>query len=664
MSDYCFIDALLKKWDSFSSPSSLAYSKCNCKYEIQRRNEKLQNLNSTWDTTGLMGLIYAKSTCEYMLYNIPTNVLDILVESDFIQLQKDSSEMWQMFNSNKVTDVENAFMKFIQSIIVKTTKAAVLGDFSKEDIEMLWDCTRDTIESLDKCRIESYVEGDTIGELTYINSSIIVFETLAECLTTLEKQDVKDGIYVCYINCYGSVDGYFGFFIKSNGNLLSLNERLHEAYPGQHQSSRNGRYLDDKAYRLFPYRFIVDFTGDTDYLGYAKSSKLDSDKLEIFKLDKKAYMPIVLALYLIIRRFSNSENKYNQVYVDSLMPVNIQPMLDCKALTVINNSDIVALNSNFEIPFTTNDVINSKLGRKYSFDHNDKTKKYDEVGCFVTDDYDVEKDEHGMYSHSQGPALKLIKYFGGGFKYDATKTFARNNLQLTTSASETKDTPYVNEIVGNKARMEMIAYYQARKQLAEYIKVNIDKEFEAFGGKEGVTNWFRNLVENNYDNILNILINKYINNELLEYEWCLKTITSEGILIYTRPNAVGWTPFNELPKGYWSSNKAAIDKTNGKPCNIWFQINVNNAMGFKEILGDTHIELPKIMECYDSCRSTLGNSLLDATDAVTRVCLPYEDVAQNTNIKWANQVDFIFSIGFSKSGWNSIVKQFKTAHLK
>lgn len=656
-----YIDSLLKRWNEFSSCEGDAYDKCNCKYEIESRNKKLQDLNKTWDTTGLMGVIYAKSICEHMLYNTYTNMLDILVEPNIVKIQKDSAELWSEFNSQQVKDIEQAFMQLIQAIIAKTTFSKVIGEFNKQDIEVLWDCTRDTITGLDRCRVESYLQGGKIGELSYINSSIIVFETLAECLTTLEK--VKDGIYLCYINNYGSADGWFGFFIKSNGNLLSVNERLHEAYPGQHQNSRNGRYLENKAYSLFPYNFIIEFTGGYDYLGYAKEHKIDCDKLEIFKLDKKAYMPVVLALYLIIRRFSNSENKYNQVYVDSLMPVNIQQMLDCKALTVINNSNLVTLNSNFEIPFTTNDVINSKPGRKYSFDHNDKTKKYDEVGYFVTDDYDVEKDEHGMYSHSQGPALKLIKYFGGGFKYDATKTFARNNLQLTASASETKDTPYVNEIIGNKTRMEMIAYYQARKQLAEYIKVNIDKEFEAFGGKEGVTNWFRNLVENNYDNILNILINKYINNELLEYEWCLKTITSEGILIYTRPNAVGWTPFNELPRGYWSSNKAAIDKTNGKPCNIWFQINVNNATGFKEILNDAHKELPKIMECYDSCRSTLGNSLLDATDAVTKVCLPYEDVAQNTNVKWANQVDFTFSIGFSKSGWNKIVNKFKAEHL-
>lgn len=662
MSDYCFIDALLKKWNSFSSPSSLAYSKCNCKYEIQRRNEKLQNLNSTWDTTGLMGLIYAKSTCEHMLYNIPTNVLDILVESDFIQLQKDSSEMWQMFNSNKVINVENAFMKFIQSIIVKTTKAALLGDFSKEDIEMLWDCTRDTIESLDKCRVESYVKGDTVGELTYINSSIIVFETLAECLTTLEKQDVKDGIYICYINCYGSVDGYFGFFIKSNGNLFSLNERLHEAYPGQHQYTRNGRYLDNKAYRLFPYSFIVDFTGDTDYLGYAKSSKLDSDKLEIFKLDKKAYMPIVLALYLIIRRFSNSKNNYNQVYVDSLMKVNIQPMLDCKALTVVNNSALITVNDSFKIPFNTEDVISSRLGKKYSFDHKDKTKRYDEVGSFVDADYDVEADRRGMYSHSKGPALKLIKYFGDGFQYDAQKTFTRNNLQLTTSASETNDKPYVNEIIGNKSRMEMIAYYQARKQLAEYIKDSMYKEFQEFGGNDGVDAWYKNVVQSNYDNILNILIWHYINNTTQEYDGFAKPITEKGLIIYQRKDPLGWHPFNETPKGYWSSNIPVIDQTNGKPCNLWFYVNINNATGFKEILGDTSIELPKIMECYDSCRSHLGNSILDATDAVTHLYLPYEDVSANKN--WQNRVEFTFSVGFSKSGWNKLVNQYKAKHLK
>lgn len=657
-----YIESLLKRWLEFSACESIAYNKCNCKYEIESRNKKLQDLNKTWDTTGLMGVIYAKSICEHMLYNTYTNMLDILVEPDVVKIQKDSAELWSEFNSEQVKDIEQAFMQLIQAIIAKTTSSKVIGEFSKQDIEVLWDCTRDTITGLDRCRVESYLQGGKIGELSYINSSIIVFETLAECLTTLEK--VKDGIYLCYINNYGSADGWFGFFIKSNGNLLSVNERLHEAYPGQHQKSRNGRYLENKAYSLFPYGFIVEFTGGHDYLGYAKEHKIDCDKLEIFKLDKKAYMPVVLALYLIMRRFSNKPNDYKQVYVDSLMKVNLQPLLDCKALTVINNSALVETNNRFEIPFSTDDIISSRLGNKYSYDSNDKTKYYDEIGSFVdaSDDNEVEDNKPGFYNNSRVPALKLIKYFGDGFKYDATATFVRPNLQLTSSASETEKEKYVNEIVGNKARMEMLAYYQARKQLAEHIKQNIRKEFDAFGGKTGVEKWFNNIVANNYDNILNILINNYINNPPCEYEpWC-KPITSEGLIIYTMDHALGSTPFNKIPPRYYGSgNVPVIDSTNGKPCNLWFRIEVNNADGFKAIIGSDD-ELPKIMECYNSCRDSLGNSLLDATDAVTQVTLPYEDVRYNRR-NYADQVTFDFCVGFSKSGWNKIVSKFKAEHL-
>ena len=410
---------------------------------------------------------------------------------------------------------------------------------------------------------------------------------------------------------------------------------------------------------MFPYNFIIDFTtGGYDYLGYAKNHKIDSDKLEIFKLDKKAYIPIVLALYLIIRRFSNTENIYEQVYVDSLMKVNIQPMLDCKALTIVNNSALITTNNSFEIPFNTEDIISNKLGKKYSYNGNDKTRKYDEVGSFLTADYNIENDEHGFYSHSQGPALKLIKYFSNGFKYDVEKTFVRNNLQLTTNNDNEKENKsYVSEMVGNKARMEMLAYYQARKQLAECIKNNIDEEFKSFGGKEGVTEWFKEIVQNNYDNILNILTNSYINNMTRDYNAFSKPVTSDGLIIYIKEDASGWwTPFNKIPKGYWSLNKPVIDETNGKPCNFWFCINVNNSKGFKEIIGKDE-ELPKIMECYDSCRSSLGNHLLSATDEVTRLYLPYEDISQNKN--FLNKIDFTFSIGFSKSGWNKIIKEAK-----
>lgn len=191
------------------------------------------------------------------------------------------------------------------------------------------------MEELPKCNEDLFLRGGEIKPITNFSTHIHVFERLSECLLALEQ--AADGLYVCYIENYrGSLDGNFGFFIKSNGNILSINERINESFPGEHKGRRNGSWLDSKKASLFPYSFIVSATdpkeetpdGDvkvkTDYKGYAYNLFIDEDRLAFLNLQPEAYMPLIVAMLMLNSRYANTTTEHMRIrYVDSLLSVNL-----------------------------------------------------------------------------------------------------------------------------------------------------------------------------------------------------------------------------------------------------------------------------------------------------------------------------------------------------
>lgn len=140
----------------------------------------------------------------------------------------------------------------------------------------------------------------------------------------ISLESAADGIYLCYIAEHGSAAGYFGFYLKSNGNLLSVNERVNEAFAGEHKRSRNARWTDEKKYRLFPYSFIMQFS-EHDYKGYATKHIIDEDKLSFMELGSDAYMPLILAMVMLNQKYvGRGLDDLPLIYVDSLMPVNLK----------------------------------------------------------------------------------------------------------------------------------------------------------------------------------------------------------------------------------------------------------------------------------------------------------------------------------------------------
>ena len=130
-------------------------------------------------------------------------------------------------------------------------------------------------QRLHKCKVDLYMRGGHMQPISRFSPKIHVFSSLGECLLAFEA--APDGMYICYIRSNDSADGYFGFYIKSNGNLLSVHERIDESYPGEHSHHRNHRWVEGKEFALFPYSEVI------------SHSTTDKDGKENVKRDYKGY---------------------------------------------------------------------------------------------------------------------------------------------------------------------------------------------------------------------------------------------------------------------------------------------------------------------------------------------------------------------------------------
>ena len=125
------------------------------------------------------------------------------------------------------------------------------------------------------------MKGGVISNVQNVSTKLHIFNTLAECLINIEN--AQDGIYFCFISASNSSDCFFAFFLKSNGNIISVNDRIDEAYIGQHGNSRNGRWTEQKVDGIFPYDYIFNYS-QHDYKGYASKYEINEEKLDLYNL--------------------------------------------------------------------------------------------------------------------------------------------------------------------------------------------------------------------------------------------------------------------------------------------------------------------------------------------------------------------------------------------
>lgn len=628
---------ILEKWAKYTNynPEQRTFNVTNYSYELHEANKKIERILEEYDKTGALAIIKAKITFEKMMKNSSYNALEYFQNPNII---KEDKEIWDIFHSEEVLQIEESYIDSINKLSDKIIGKYIIGERNNEDIlNDLFEATDIVINSLDACNRDLFTKGNEVLPVTRISTHIHLFETLAECLIALEN--TVDGLYLCYINCGGTANGYFSFFLKSNGNLLSINERADESYVGQHSKTRNGRWMKSKQYELFPYEYIFNYTNH-DYKGYAKNHLIDEEKLAFFELGHNVYLPIIIAMLMINNQYVGTIFDMEVKYVDSLLPINLKELpVNNKEIMIIGNSNLIKHHESVDLSFDLEKIINGEYSKEFnSRDNPNKSKK-----------------ETGVFENSN---QILVDLWGDGFEYDESELYKNNSLRITSGEDDNDITP---EFVGSKSRMRLQGYYEIRKRLADYIRNRMYEEWVSIGKTSAIKKWYLEAINNNKDKIERLIIEKYlkIQNGEESIDFDLHTANKDILDIYYQEQKYpsGYTLVLNQHKDVYK-DKYICMKT-GAICSMFFTFNPKDWKQLELLLG---VEVPKIVKGWiEKGHFGIGNSILDATDLVTQVGTPFERYESRKYEKCFEEqnvyFDFRFSIGFSKRGINQLVKK-------
>lgn len=661
---------IIKSWLKYAeyNPEKAQHNLFSIDYEFHKVCETVKKV-LPYDPEGIFSLLYIKSAFARLMKEAKVSAFDVLSTPEFLH---EEIEMWQMFHSDVVTNAENQLCVSFNELLAKITPNKMIGQSNRaEELNTIMQSIEVVVESLPRCNEDLFKRGGLIQPITHFSPKIHLFDRLSECLLAIEV--APDGMYLCYIDNGGTADGYFSYFIKSNGTILSVNESVKEAFPGEHKGRRNARWSEKKQYDLFPYAFIFSYAKH-DYKGIATEHHIDEEMLSFHKMEPEAYMPLVISFLMLNVRYTNMDpSSMRQKYVDALLPVNLAlPTPGTAELMVPSDSQLALIHESLTIDLTEEDVLGNKKGQSFDWkfrDEKDPEYPHDEYGHFYPDKRDL--DSFGYIDASNF----FIKLYGEGFKLDHCRLLeADPHLKRLTSTelAETSETPNV-EFVGTQRKMELIAYMRSREQLAEYLKDRIFEEYTRFGGVQAMKDWWRLTLIDNKEKAIDL---------------CLKSLTEDasqipdGITIRHQTDSKGrptldleeaWRishPYNQPKAVDWRGIPIGPDF---KCCECstkateFFVFRFEDWKSIQSFVGEESV--PKILKGWHSRgHNVLGNSILCVTDAVTGVGTPFEYNESTYNPRYNKlrdetgrlvdtQLTFSFWIGFSKRVWNRIKKE-------
>lgn len=612
-------------------------------YTFHKYTKMLKTFIEEYNCPANFALIYMKNLFTWYLNNAKMSLYNVVTE---VPELKNVRHMYKTLTDDLITNAETEVFNFFSQIINLLFKDDnLIGQIQMNFSKLLEDSIDIIFEDLPKANVEVYLKGGQLKPITYICDEICVYNTLADCLLDLQKRN--DGFYICYISNHETCDGYFGFFILNNGNLFSINERVEEAYRGQHATGRNNRFVEGKLSSLFPYD-LFNFS-DYDYKGYAtKYELINNESIKIKNLSTDKMFVLLMTICFIKFKFEHTNLKdYKFIYTSYFINSNIKSRLqendviNNNALMEINNSSnllISMANNDLHFDWTTEDIIDNTQKTEFSREYHPE-KTYREVGWF-----------EDIYTNI------FVKEYAKDFQLDNSKLLVDNSIKLL-STKDNDVRPYA-EFVASYEQMKLQAYMDARQQLADYIKKQMELEYENFEQtypavesqyyarkiRAGADAWFKQVLCKHKDDIIRTTVQLYVeklnNNDELFKD--IHISVGEGKYYEVRPEAY---PFEELN---WRGEQ--IDD-NLKKKNIWICVEPQNYLALQYLIND---ELPKIVKGWVRHPWHQGNPNLDVVDPVSRLETPFSTFGSFSYAK--HSYNFSFAIGFSKSGLRKYIK--------
>lgn len=632
-------------------------------YHMNKVCKAIKKTTSTFDTEGRMSVLYAKQAYLEHIRDTRIRVSDIFDKPDRLAGE---IKMHDMFFSETVRQIEQEYINALNAVIERVIGVPVLGerDLDKER-EVVMNSLSSVVSNLFKLKEDVYVySGRPIQPVQFIGTEIAVFDTMAECMLVINN--ARDGMYLCFISNHGSADGYFAIMIKSNGNLFSLNDRSDEEYIGSHGRSRNASWAEDHKDNLFPYGYILKF-GKYDYKGYATEYKLDAPvhedgHISFSDLPVEAYIPAIIAMICVSASFANKaldqeKQVYSNTFLKSNLPSIVNPQDQQNALATIEKNEL---------------VVRTREELDIHFD----------ASKFMRDDYSAEYRTTATFN-SKGQ--EYVEDYASGFVLN--QDYLRNDaISWLSRKQEAKEIH--PEFIAPKSKMRRQAYYEARIQLARYIEDAINQEVASLGGLTGILRWYQNAVSENLDTLNELVTKAYCasqstgpegakNIHMTRYFWMNTDGEWEEDTEYSKEHhIIGFDGKADLGRGgivsvqlveapqhiartYPNPRKDhSLDRlcnVNVKTCSLFFIISPFDAKAIESLIcrritsGD-QVSIPKIVRHWLRSDLYYGNSILDVIDPVEAIVTPMRAESQRF---------FDIEIGYSKSGMNQLVKQFK-----
>ena len=634
---------ILKKWLQYADydPNRTSHKLFSMEYEFHKICETVRKF-LPFDPSAQLAVLYIKRQYIALLKKCSLNALSVISDPSSIEAH---TAMWKLLHEETVTQIEKTVLTQISGIVDAVIPAKMLGERDTDaEADALFQSIEVVAESLEKCNVDLHLKGGSFEQIPHFSTKINVFHRLSDCLLTLEG--APNGIYLCFIRCGDSADGYFGFYMKSNGSILSVNERINESYPGEHSHRRNHRWAENKAYALFPYSAVMSYEG-CDYKGYATQHIIDESKLDLFELGPAHYMPIILAMMLLASKYANYDISNLPIkLVDSMLPVNLQlPEGDSKALAVLEGSALVATSRAVTIPMTTEDILTARCAEELSHSPGEDGRRH-EYGVFPSDENIFVKLWGDGFQLDSAALLKANKHFNEQAKL--LPPALKGNAAATSNKQLATNIPTENpEFVATERGLRIIAYADGRKQLAEYIRDQMFDAFIKFGGKEGVVNWWKQALIDNKNRIFSLAAEacRY-HIEKTKTGGCVKWEDVKDDPGYHRESnethniSLHWNcknhyeaisgfdsvmPFNKrnrTSKGYWDNGTAQCC-INDTIASHYVVLHIYTWEDMARLVGLENI--PKFLIGYNmQGHIGYGNSILDCTDAVTEVGTPVE----------------------------------------
>lgn len=557
-------------------------------YDIKR----LADTANDFDRTGKLALIHLAALCRRQIANTVAPVSSFLSCTSTLDKYRRCLEC---VNSQDVKNCRAELVERLAAAIGSASSKKAIGSAADVDA-VLEDALESVFDEFKKLKFETYTNsGLQVGTLGVTAKSVQVCGSLAECLIRLEKSN--DGIYICFITNPGTLDGWFGFFVKSNGNLFSYNERIDEEYVGQHRGFRNGRYAEHgKAYGLFPYE-LCEFSEETDYKGYSKEVTIGENRSLFDGENLEMAVRTFLAIALIAQKHRGLKVSGETVVVDSLLPKNLAKLAGddsgTKALVAWQQSQLVAATANFALPRFEDDKV---VRGEYDKDFN---------GCEAN---------KGVFC---GINQDILDAYGDGFRADYAKVLASGSSLRLIGDGDTQQ-----EFVGTPERLRLRAYYEVRGQLAEYVWRRLNVEYEAFGGEEGVLKWYRERLEKRRDAIYRSCIDAYVKSNggeerRVRYGDTLvqENSPSSAFASQTQPMTITVSRknlWNKISLSKFVDRRYICAKTGAK-ASYFFGFSFHT---YEQVRDFLKCPLPKFCTGWRSDYLYNGNSILDVTDPV------------------------------------------------